>query len=104
LLTDAQDRRTYADLAARTVPPGGHLVIGSLRWMARHVAVGWMWFATKPTRSRGNWIQHSGDSHAQPGVGLGLTIASQAAGHLHGKLSVASKVSVGSVFSLTVPA
>jgi len=44
-----------------------------------------------------------GEAHAQPGVGLGLTIASQAARLLNGKLAVESKVGVGSTFILTLP-
>lgn len=41
--------------------------------------------------------------HPQPGVGLGLTIASQAARLLEGELSVESKVGVGSTFFLRFP-
>jgi signal transduction histidine kinase len=44
-----------------------------------------------------------GEVHAQPGVGLGLTIASQAATLLNGKLAVESKIGVGSTFTLTLP-
>lgn len=44
-----------------------------------------------------------GDEHAQPGVGLGLTIASQAAKLLGGKLSVESQVGIGSTFTLILP-
>ena len=44
-----------------------------------------------------------GEDHIQPGVGLGLTIASQAAKLLHGKLAVESNVGVGSTFTLTLP-
>jgi signal transduction histidine kinase len=41
-----------------------------------------------------------GDVHGQPGVGLGLTIASQAAKLLGGSLTVDSRVGVGSTFRL----
>ena len=44
-----------------------------------------------------------GEAHAQPGVGLGLTIASQAAKLLHATLSVESKIGIGSNFSLMLP-
>jgi signal transduction histidine kinase len=44
-----------------------------------------------------------GEMHGQHGVGLGLTIASQAAKLLGGKLVVESKVGVGSKFALTLP-
>jgi signal transduction histidine kinase len=43
-----------------------------------------------------------GEGHAQPGVGLGLTIASQAAKLLGGKLAVESKIGEGSKFTLTL--
>jgi signal transduction histidine kinase len=45
-----------------------------------------------------------GDTHGQPGVGLGLSIASQATKLLGGKLEVDSKVGVGSIFRLVLPA
>ncbi len=41
-----------------------------------------------------------GDVHGEPGVGLGLTIASQAAELLGGSLTVNSRVGVGSIFRL----
>jgi signal transduction histidine kinase len=44
-----------------------------------------------------------GESHSQPGVGLGLSIASQAAKLLGGQLSVESKVGAGSTFTLSLP-
>jgi signal transduction histidine kinase len=44
-----------------------------------------------------------GEAYGQPGVGLGLAIASQAARLLGGKLTVDSKVGVGSTFSLILP-
>ena len=44
-----------------------------------------------------------GDTHGQPGVGLGLNIASHAARLLGSELSVESKVGEGSTFSFTVP-
>ncbi len=45
-----------------------------------------------------------GDAHGQPGVGLGLTIAAQAAKLLDATLDVESKVGAGSTFTLTLPA
>ena len=44
-----------------------------------------------------------GDTHGQPGMGLGLSIAADAARLLGGGLDVASTVGVGSTFTLTVP-
>jgi signal transduction histidine kinase len=44
-----------------------------------------------------------GESHGQVGVGLGLTIASQAAKLLGAQLGVESKVGEGSTFTLTLP-
>jgi signal transduction histidine kinase len=44
-----------------------------------------------------------GETHGEPGVGLGLTIASQAARLLGSDLAVESRVGVGSTFSFTVP-
>jgi signal transduction histidine kinase len=43
-----------------------------------------------------------GEGHGEPGVGLGLTIAAQAAKLLGAKLSVESTVGVGSTFFLTL--
>jgi signal transduction histidine kinase len=43
-----------------------------------------------------------GDAHGEPGVGLGLSIAAQAAKLLGGTLSVQSIVGQGSTFSLTI--
>jgi signal transduction histidine kinase len=45
-----------------------------------------------------------GDAHGQPGVGLGLAIASQAAKLLGAELTVESSVGVGSRFRLILPA
>ncbi|MGN6366956.1 MAG: hybrid sensor histidine kinase/response regulator [Phycisphaerae bacterium] len=45
-----------------------------------------------------------GNTHGQPGAGLGLSIASQAANLLGGSLTVHSIVGVGSTFTLTLPA
>lgn len=45
-----------------------------------------------------------GETHGQPGVGLGLTIASHAARLLGSELSVESKLGEGSTFSFIVPA
>lgn len=45
-----------------------------------------------------------GEGHARPGVGLGLTIASQAAKLLGATLTVESKLGMGSTFALTLPA
>ena len=45
-----------------------------------------------------------GETHGQPGVGLGLTIASQAARLLGGELVVDSQVGKGSTFSFQLPA
>lgn len=44
-----------------------------------------------------------GDTYGQPGVGLGLSIASEATRLLGGKLEVQSKVGVGSTFRLMLP-
>ena len=44
-----------------------------------------------------------GETHGQPGVGLGLTIASHAARLLGSSLNVESNVGEGSTFSFTVP-
>ncbi|MEO8768261.1 MAG: sensor histidine kinase [Nitrosospira sp.] len=44
-----------------------------------------------------------GDTYGKPGVGLGLTIASQATRLLGGKLEIESKVNVGSTFRLVLP-
>ncbi len=44
-----------------------------------------------------------GDTHGQPGIGLGLAIASQAATALGGTISVESQVGVGSTFRLFLP-
>lgn len=44
-----------------------------------------------------------GETHGQPGVGLGLSIASQAADYLNGKLWAESKVGEGSTFYLKLP-
>ena len=44
-----------------------------------------------------------GETHGQPGVGLGLNIASHAARLLGSDLAVESKVGEGSTFSFTVP-
>jgi signal transduction histidine kinase len=44
-----------------------------------------------------------GETHGQPGVGLGLAIASEAARLLGGKLIVESEMGVGSIFRLLLP-
>jgi signal transduction histidine kinase len=44
-----------------------------------------------------------GETHGKPGVGLGLTIAAQAARLLGGELTVESKLNVGSTFRLMLP-
>jgi signal transduction histidine kinase len=44
-----------------------------------------------------------GETHGQPGVGLGLTIAAHAARHLGTELKVESTVGKGSSFSFTLP-
>ncbi|MDN5881736.1 MAG: HAMP domain-containing histidine kinase [Nitrosospira sp.] len=44
-----------------------------------------------------------GDTYGTPGVGLGLSIASQAAGLLGGKLEIESEVNAGSTFRLVLP-
>ena len=44
-----------------------------------------------------------GDTYGKPGVGLGLTIASQATKLLGGKLEIESKVNAGSTFRLVLP-
>ena len=44
-----------------------------------------------------------GNTHGQPGAGLGLSIASQAAQLLGGTLSIHSILGVGSTFTLTLP-
>jgi signal transduction histidine kinase len=44
-----------------------------------------------------------GETHGQPGVGLGLTIASHAARILGSQLNVESKLGQGSTFSFTLP-
>jgi signal transduction histidine kinase len=45
-----------------------------------------------------------GETHGQPGVGLGLSIANQAAGYLGARLWVNSKPGEGSVFFVDIPA
>lgn len=45
-----------------------------------------------------------GETHGQPGVGLGLAIANQAARLLGGRLSFESEVGAGSVFRFSLPA
>jgi signal transduction histidine kinase len=44
-----------------------------------------------------------GESHGQPGVGLGLTIAARAAALLNAKLTVESTLGTGSIFRLEMP-
>jgi signal transduction histidine kinase len=44
-----------------------------------------------------------GETHGQPGTGLGLTIAARAARLLGGELRVTSQLGVGSEFSLIIP-
>jgi signal transduction histidine kinase len=44
-----------------------------------------------------------GETHGKPGVGLGLTIAAQAARLLGGELTVESKLNAGSTFRLMLP-
>lgn len=44
-----------------------------------------------------------GDTYGKPGVGLGLSIASQATSLLGGKLEIDSEVNVGSTFRLVLP-
>ena len=44
-----------------------------------------------------------GDTHGQPGMGLGLSIASQATKLLAGKLEVESRLGAGSTFCLLLP-
>ena len=44
-----------------------------------------------------------GDTYGQPGVGLGLSIASEATRLLGGKLEIESEVGVGSTFRLMLP-
>jgi signal transduction histidine kinase len=44
-----------------------------------------------------------GETHGQPGIGLGLTIAAHAARILGGQLTVDSKLGKGSTFSFVVP-
>jgi signal transduction histidine kinase len=44
-----------------------------------------------------------GETYGEPGVGLGLTIAAQAARLLGGQLEIESKINVGSTFRLVLP-
>jgi signal transduction histidine kinase len=44
-----------------------------------------------------------GETYGKPGVGLGLTIAAQAARLLGGELEIESKINVGSTFRLVLP-
>lgn len=44
-----------------------------------------------------------GETYGEPGIGLGLTIAAQAARLLGGELEIESKISVGSTFRLVLP-
>lgn len=46
---------------------------------------------------------HRGDTYGKPGVGLGLSIASEATRLLGGKLEIESEVGVGSTFRLLLP-
>jgi signal transduction histidine kinase len=46
---------------------------------------------------------HRGETHGQPGVGLGLSIAHQAAGLIHAKLTAQSTVGTGATFVLELP-
>src|SRR5438045_6731029 len=44
-----------------------------------------------------------GETHGQPGVGLGLAIAAQAARLLGGRLTFESEIGVGSTFHFSLP-
>jgi signal transduction histidine kinase len=44
-----------------------------------------------------------GETYGKPGIGLGLTIAAQAARLLGGELEIESKINVGSTFRLVLP-
>lgn len=44
-----------------------------------------------------------GETYGEPGIGLGLTIAAQAARLLGGELEIESKINVGSTFRLVLP-
>jgi signal transduction histidine kinase len=44
-----------------------------------------------------------GATHGEPGMGLGLSIAAQAANFLGGRVKVESKLGEGSTFALVLP-
>jgi len=83
---------------------------GTVRVVAKEHELGWKVAVSDqgpgiPPERRDALFQafSRGETHGEPGVGLGLTIASQAARLLGSDLAVESTVGVGTTFSFTVP-
>lgn len=97
--------------AVKYTPGGGTVRLGAGRRTDGHGAGRWaVWVAdTGPgiaPERRATLFDafRRGEAHGQAGVGLGLTIAAQAATLLGAELTVDSELGVGSTFTLTLPA